>query len=121
MTVHVRYIVDDVETAVAFYTTHLGFASDMAAPGFARLRRDDLVLLLNRPGAGGAGAEVAGQSPRPGGWARFQLRVDDLHAEVARLEAAGVTLRGGLVEGRGGDQVLVEDPSGNVVELFEPR
>jgi catechol 2,3-dioxygenase-like lactoylglutathione lyase family enzyme len=117
--VSVRYIVDDVDAAIEFYRDRLGFDVDMhPVPGFARLSRDGLLLLLNAPGAGGAGR--AGGEPRPGGWNRFQLTVDDLHAVVDDLEQAGVTFRGQLVEGQGGNQILVEDPSGNPVELFEP-
>jgi catechol 2,3-dioxygenase-like lactoylglutathione lyase family enzyme len=119
MDVSVRYIVDDVEAAIEFYRDRLGFDVDMhPAPDFARLSRDGLRLLLNAPGAGGAGR--AGGEPQPGGWNRFQLTVDDLHAVVDDLEQAGVTFRGQLVEGQGGNQILVEDPSGNPVELFEP-
>jgi catechol 2,3-dioxygenase-like lactoylglutathione lyase family enzyme len=119
----VRYIVSDVATAVEFYTRHLGFEIVMGpVPGFAILARDDLRLLLNEPGAGGAG--LAGKSavdgPRPGGWSRFQLEVLDLDGEVERLTGAGVRLRGGVAAGAGGRQILVEDPSGNPIELFEP-
>src|SRR3954454_1031294 len=97
-TVTVRYIVDDVEAAIAFYRDNLGFTVEMhPAPGFARLALGDLRLLLNAPGAGGAG--VAGGSPEPGGWNRFQLEVEDLTATLDRLRAAGVTLRGERVQG----------------------
>lgn len=116
--VAVRYIVDDVERAIAFYRDLLGFALDAhPAPGFAALSRGDLRLLLNAPGAGGAGQ--AGGSPRPGGWARVQLRLDDLDAAVERLRASGAAFRGGVVGGMGGRQILLEDPSGNPIELFE--
>lgn len=118
----VRYIVDDVEAAVTFYTEHLGFAVQMGPkPGFAFLARDDLKLFLNQPGAGGAGhaGEAEGTSPAPGGWNRFQLEVDDLDEVVERLAEAGVSFRGGVAEGPGGRQILVEDPSGNPIELFE--
>lgn len=112
----VRYIVEDTGTAVPFYEL-LGFEPVMPpGPGFAMLRRGDLRLALNVPGAGGAGQG----SPEPGGWNRFQLEVDDLDAEVRRLSGDGVRFRGPVVEGRGGRQVLAEDPSGNPVELFEP-
>lgn len=118
-TVSVRYIVEDVEAAIDFYREHLGFTVDMhPAPGFAALSRGDLRLLLNAPGAGGAGK--AGGTPEPGGWNRIQVEVDDLHARVAELKEAGVTFRGEVVRGQGGDQALVEDPSGNPVELFAP-
>lgn len=116
--VNVRYIVEDVEAAIPFYE-NLGFEVIMhPAPGFAALRRGELGLLLNQPGAGGAG--TAGGDPRPGGWNRFQVEVDDLDAIVAELRAVGADFRGDIVEGRGGRQVLLEDPSGNPVELFEP-
>ena len=118
----VRYIVTDVDTALAFYTEMLGFKVDLhPAPGFARLSRGDLHLLLNRPGAGGAGqAMPQGERPAPGGWNRFQIEVDDLAAMVATLKAAGCHFRNAIVIGNGGKQILIEDPSGNPVELFEP-
>jgi catechol 2,3-dioxygenase-like lactoylglutathione lyase family enzyme len=119
----VRYIVDDVEEAVGFYTQRLGFEVEMhPGPGFAALRRGDLRLLVNAPGGpGGASQAVGGQQPEPGGWNRFQLEVDDLEATVEELRAAGARFRGELVEGRGGKQILVEDPAGNCVELFQPH
>ncbi|QBI18843.1 VOC family protein [Egibacter rhizosphaerae] len=121
--VSVRYIVDDVEQAIAFYRDHLGFDVDLhPAPGFARLHKDRLRLLLNAPGAGGAGRAGGGDDgPRPGGWNRFQLTVEDLDGLVATLRAAGVTFRSDVVSGMGGRQALVADPAGNVVELFEPH
>ncbi|HEX6913466.1 MAG TPA: VOC family protein [Longimicrobium sp.] len=116
----IRYIVHDVERAIAFYRDRLGFEVEMhPAPGFAALARGDLRLLLNAPGAGGAGR--AGGAPEPGGWNRFQLEVEDLHARMDALREAGASFRGDVVEGQGGPQVLVEDPSGNVVELFQPK
>ena len=119
MSASIRYIVEDVDRAIDFYKDRLGFEVDMRpAPGFARLSRDDLVLLLNEPGVGGAGQ--AGGDPQPGGWSRFQIETNDLDREVKRLREVGVTFRGEMVEGRGGRQILVEDPSGNLVELFEP-
>jgi len=117
MTVSVRYIVDDVEAAIDFYTSNLGFELEMhPGPGFAAMSRGDLTLLVNAPGAGGAG--TAGGNPEPGGWNRFQILVDDLDAWIAELSGRGVTFRGDPVEGRGGSQVLVEDLSGNLIELF---
>lgn len=118
MSVSVRYIVEDVDEAIDFYTDFLGFEVDIRpAPGFARLMRGDLVLLLNEPGVGGAGQ--AGGVPQPGGWSRFQIETDDLDADVASLRQAGAVFRGDVVEGRGGRQILAEDPSGNPVEIFE--
>lgn len=120
-TASVRYIVEDVARALAFYVDHLGFEVEMhPAPGFAMLRRGDLRLLLNAPGAGGAGTAGEGAVPQPGGWNRFQLTESDLDGTVQRLRDADATFRSGIVEGQGGRQALVEDPSGNVVELFEP-
>lgn len=121
--VNVRYIVNDVDAAIPFYTEQLGFKVEMhPAPGFASLSRGDLQLLLNKPGAGGAGQELpGGQVPAPGGWNRFQLSVDDLENTVERLRKAGATLRSDIVTGQGGKQVLVEDPSGNAIELFEAK
>lgn len=121
MAVRVRYIVEDVDRAVAFYRDQLGFDLDMhPAPGFAMLRRGELRLLLNAPGAGGAGRAGGDTAPAPGGWNRFQLTATDLDVTVQRLRAAGVRFRSEIVEGNGGRQALVEDPSGNVIELFEP-
>jgi catechol 2,3-dioxygenase-like lactoylglutathione lyase family enzyme len=120
--VSVRYIVADVDAAIVFYTARLGFDLDMhPAPGFARLSRGDLHLLLNRPGAGGAGQAMPdGQAPAPGGWNRIQLEVADLAGTVEKLKAEGCVFRTGIVTGNGGLQILVEDPSGNPIELFEP-
>jgi catechol 2,3-dioxygenase-like lactoylglutathione lyase family enzyme len=120
--VAVRYIVDDVAAAIPFYTGLLGFKLDMhPAPGFAGLSRGDLQLLLNRPGAGGAGqAMPAGQHPAPGGWNRIQIEVEDLEATVEKLKGEGARFRNDIVTGNGGKQILVEDPSGNAVELFQP-
>ena len=121
-TVSVRYIVEDVEEAIDFYTRHLGFGVELnPAPGFAVLSRGDLRLLLNAPGAGGAGQAMPdGRRPEPGGWNRIQLEVRDLAGEVERMRDAGARFRNEIVSGRGGKQVLLEDPSGNCVELFEP-
>jgi len=120
--VRVRYIVTDVDAAISFYTELLGFAVEMhPAPGFASLSRGPLQLLLNRPGAGGAGQAMPnGQVPAPGGWNRIQIEVEDLSATVGKLKAAGCRFRNEIVTGKGGKQILVEDPSGNPVELFEP-
>jgi catechol 2,3-dioxygenase-like lactoylglutathione lyase family enzyme len=122
-TVSVRYIVDDVDAAVAFYTERLGFAVQMQpAPGFAMLRRGELRLLLNAPtGPGGAAQPMPdGRVPEPGGWNRIQLEVDDLEREVAKLRSAGARFRNDVVTGRGGKQILLDDPAGNAIELFEP-
>ncbi|MFC4865877.1 VOC family protein [Streptomonospora arabica] len=122
-TVHVRYIVDDVDAAVEFYRLHLGFTVEARpGPGFAVLARGDLRLLASAAsGPGGAAQPVPdGRTPRPGGWNRIQLRVEDLAAVVETLRSAGVRFRGDVVTGRGGTQVLVEDPAGNAVELFQP-
>jgi catechol 2,3-dioxygenase-like lactoylglutathione lyase family enzyme len=121
-TVSVRYIVDDVEETVEFYTGRLGFSVELnPAPGFAVLSRGDLRLLLNEPGAGGAGQPMPdGRKPEPGGWNRIQLEVDDLAGEVGAIQDAGARFRNEIVEGRGGKQILLEDPSGNPIELFEP-
>ncbi|HKA32891.1 MAG TPA: VOC family protein [Candidatus Binatia bacterium] len=120
--VSVRYIVNDVDAAIPFYRDLLGFKVDMhPAPGFAALSRGDLTLLLNRPGAGGAGQSMpAGQAPVPGGWNRIQLNVDDLEATVKKLKQQGAKFRNEIVTGNGGKQTLVEDPSGNPIELFQP-
>jgi catechol 2,3-dioxygenase-like lactoylglutathione lyase family enzyme len=119
--VSVRYIADDVDAALAFYVERLGFSVEMRpAPGFAMLARGDLRLLLNQPGAGGAGQPAGGRNPEPGGWNRFQIEVADLEREVEALRAAGASFRGEVVTGRGGSQILVDDPSGNPVELFQP-
>lgn len=120
--VSVRYIVDDVEQAIAFYTTHLGFEVEMhPGPGFAMVTRGDLRLLLNTPAGGGGAGEAMpdGSLPQPGGWNRFQLEVEDLEATVKRLREAGASFRNEIVTGRGGKQILVEDPAGNLIELFE--
>lgn len=120
--VSVRYIVDDVAAAVAFYTRHLDFHVDMQpAPGFAALSRGNLRLLLNAPGAGGAGQAMPdGRRPAPGGWNRIQIEVEDLAAKVEDLRAAGARFRNDIVTGNGGKQILLDDPAGNCIELFEP-
>ncbi|WP_433381344.1 VOC family protein [Actinoplanes sp. CA-142083] len=122
-TVSVRYIVDDVDAAIAFYCQQLDFHEDMhPAPSFAMLSRGDLRLVLSAPGGGPGGGQAMpdGTRPAPGGWNRFQLEVADLDSLVATLQRHGVHFRNTIVEGVGGRQILVEDPSGNPVELFEP-
>jgi catechol 2,3-dioxygenase-like lactoylglutathione lyase family enzyme len=122
-TVSVRYIVDDVDAAINFYREHLAFTLVMhPAPPFALLERGDLRLLLSAPsGQGGGGQSTPdGTKPAPGGWNRFALEVSDLAATVRTLRDAGVQFRNDIVMGVGGNQVLIEDPSGNPIELFEP-
>jgi catechol 2,3-dioxygenase-like lactoylglutathione lyase family enzyme len=121
--VGMRYIVDDVEAAVGFYTEQLGFTVAMfPAPAFAALDRGELRLYLSAPRGGGGGARAGadGSMPAPGGWNRFQLVVEDVAADADRLREAGVPFRVELQVGTGGSQVVVEDPSGNPVELFQP-
>ena len=116
----VRYIVADADEAVSFYRDCLGFEVKMhPGPQFAWLIRDDLTLYLNQPGAGSAGK--AGGNPEPGGWSRFQIQTDDLDGLIDRLRAKGAKFRGDTASGGGGRQILLEDPSGNVIELFEPK
>jgi len=120
MTVTIRYIVDDAEAARDFYRDALGFTVDLdAAPNFLMVSRGDLRLLLNRPGAGGAGQPSdAGDLPRPGGWNRIQIDVDDVATAVDRLVRAGGRCRTAPVQGNGGVQAVVDDPAGNAIELF---
>jgi catechol 2,3-dioxygenase-like lactoylglutathione lyase family enzyme len=121
--VSVRYIVDDVAAAVEFYTRHLAFETVMhPAPGFAMLSRGALRLALNAPGGGGGGGHAMpdGTSPEPGGWNRFMVEVTDLATTVEQLRTAGAHFRNDIVTGVGGKQILLDDPSGNPVELFEP-
>ena len=122
-TVGVRYIVDDVDAALEFYTGRLGFDEVMhPAPTFAMVSRGDLRLALSAPSSRGGGGQVLadGRVPTPGGWNRIQLEVDDVRALADELRTAGATLRSDVVEGVGGDQLIVEDPAGNPVELFQP-
>lgn len=122
-TVQVRYIVNDVDAAIAFYCQHLGFKEVMhPAPAFAMLTRDDLRLVLSapNPSAGGGQPMSDGSRQHPGGWNRFAIEVSDLTATVESLRKAGVRFRNESVTGVGGRQILVEDPSGNPIELFEP-
>ena len=119
-----RYIVDNVDAAIAFYTSHLGFKLEMhPAPPFAEISRGDMHLYLTQPQqrAGGGAPLASGEQQKPGGWNRIHLVVEDLDGMVARLKAAGCRFRGEIVQGVGGKQSLLEDPSGNLVELFEPN
>jgi len=121
--VSVRYIVSDVEAAIAFYSGQLGFRVEFhPGPGFAMLSRGGLRLLLSTPGGGGGAGQAMpdGRKPEPGGWNRVQLEVVDLGREVERLRTAGARFRNEIVVGNGGKQILIEDPAGNLVELFEP-
>jgi catechol 2,3-dioxygenase-like lactoylglutathione lyase family enzyme len=122
-TVSVRYIVTDVDAAIDFYCQRLGFHEDMhPAPAFAMLSRGDLRLVLSAPGGGPGGGQAMadGTLPQPGGWNRFQLEISDLEATVGELRQHGTRFRNDIVAGVGGKQILVEDPSGNPIELFEP-
>jgi catechol 2,3-dioxygenase-like lactoylglutathione lyase family enzyme len=119
--VSVRYMVDDVQAAIDFYTRHLGFTLRFnAAPAFADVTRGSLRLLLAGPRSSAGRPMPDGRKPGPGGWNRIHFIVPDIAAEVARLRAAGVRFRNDIVTGPGGKQILIEDPAGNVVELFEP-
>jgi catechol 2,3-dioxygenase-like lactoylglutathione lyase family enzyme len=121
--ISVRYIVDDVDAAIPFYRDLLDFKVDMhPGPGFASLSHGDLRLLLNKPGGGGGAGQSMpdGRTPAPGGWLRFQLEVPDIDTTFERLKAAGARFRSEVITGNGGKQALVEDPSGNPVELFQP-
>jgi catechol 2,3-dioxygenase-like lactoylglutathione lyase family enzyme len=119
--VNVRYMVDDVAEAVEFYTRHLGFSviSD-ASPAFADVRREKLRLLISGPKSSAGRPMPDGRQPGPGGWNRIHFVVDDLATEVTRLRGAGLRFRNDVVTGPGGSQILLEDPSGNVIELFQP-
>jgi catechol 2,3-dioxygenase-like lactoylglutathione lyase family enzyme len=120
-TVNVRYMVDDVDESLAFYTTVLGFeVLTSAPPAFADVKRGNLRLLLAGPTSSAGRPMPDGTKPEPGGWNRIHFIVDDLDAEVARLRATGATFRNDIVSGPGGKQILLQDPSGNVVELFQP-
>ena len=120
-TASVRYMIDDVPAAIAFYTEHLGFTLETdASPAFASVVRGRLRLLLSGARSSGARPMLDGRTPEPGGWTRILVPVDDIEREVARLRAAGLTFRNDIVRGVGGSQVLLDDPSGNPVELFQP-
>ena len=120
-TVNVRYLVSDVQESVDFYTQHLGFSVlNNFAPPFADVGRGNLRLLLSGPASSAGRPMPDGRTPEPGGWNRIHLIVEDIEAEVAALRAAGVPFRNDILVGPGGSQILIEDPSGNVVELFQP-
>jgi catechol 2,3-dioxygenase-like lactoylglutathione lyase family enzyme len=120
-TVNVRYLVDDVAAAIDFYTRHLDFTVlTSTLPAFADVKRGNLRLLLSGPTSSAGRAMSDGEKPGPGGWNRIHLVVDELESEIARLRAEGVPFRNEVVTGPGGAQVLICDPSGNLVELFQP-
>jgi catechol 2,3-dioxygenase-like lactoylglutathione lyase family enzyme len=120
-TVYVRYMIDDVEGAIDFYVTHLGFELVWsAAPAFAEIARGNLRLLLSGPASSAARPMPDGRQPGPGGWNRIHLHVDNIEAEVERLRPSGVAFRSEIVKGPGGSQIVLDDPSGNPVELFQP-
>jgi catechol 2,3-dioxygenase-like lactoylglutathione lyase family enzyme len=119
--VNVRYMVDDVENAVAFYTTQFGFTlRTNAVPAFADVVRGNLRLLLSGPRSSAGRPMPDGRSPEPGGWNRIHFVVEDIESEVERLRAAGVTFRNEIIKGPGGQQIVLEDPAGNPIELFQP-
>jgi catechol 2,3-dioxygenase-like lactoylglutathione lyase family enzyme len=119
--VSVRYMVDDVESAIGFYTTHFGFElRTSAAPAFADVVRGQLRLLLSGPASSAGRPMPDGRTPEPGGWNRIHLIVEDLAGEVERLRAAGLSFRNDIVSGPGGQQILIDDPAGNPIELFQP-
>ena len=119
--VSIRYMIDEVPLAIQFYTTHLGFSLEQdASPAFASVSRDGVRLLLSGQASSGRRPMPDGRRPVPGGWNRIQLQVADLASEVERLRAAGLKFRNDIVTGPGGSQILLDDPSGNPVELFEP-
>ena len=119
-TVNFRYLVNDVPAAVDFYVTHFGFKTGIESPAFADVTRGNLRLLLSGPKSSAGRPMPDGVTPSPGGWNRIHLIVDDLTAEVNRLRSAGLTFRNDIVTGPGGSQILLQDPAGNVVELFQP-
>lgn len=118
--VSIRYMIDDVPAAISFYTTHLGFELQFdASPAFAAVTRDGVKLLLSGKTSSGRRPMPDGTLPVPGGWNRIHIEVEDLAAEIARLREAGLTFRNDIVKGPGGSQILVDDPSGNPIELFQ--
>jgi catechol 2,3-dioxygenase-like lactoylglutathione lyase family enzyme len=120
-TVSIRYMIDDVPEAIQFYTTHLGFSLEHdASPAFAAVSRDGVRLLLSGKTSSGRRAMADGREPAPGGWNRIHIQVDNLEAEIKRLRAAGLSFRNDIVTGPGGSQILLDDPSGNPIELFQP-
>ena len=120
-TVSIRYMIDDVPSAIQFYTTHFGFSLDLdASPAFAAVSRDGVRLLLSGQASSGRRAMPDGRQPVPGGWNRMQIQVDNIEAEVKRLRDAGLKFRNEIIRGPGGAQILLDDPSGNPIELFEP-
>jgi predicted enzyme related to lactoylglutathione lyase len=120
-TVSIRYMIDDVPAALMFYTTHLGFAVEMdVSPAFASITRDGVRLLLSGKTSSGRRAMPDGREPVPGGWNRIHIQVEDLSTEVERLRAAGLKFRNDIIAGPGGSQIILDDPSGNPVELFQP-
>ncbi|MEU4625745.1 VOC family protein [Actinoplanes sp. NPDC023801] len=120
-TVHVRYLVEDVQASIDFYTAHLGFESITTfLPAFADVRRGNLRLLLSGPASSAGRAMPDGRVPHAGGWNRIHLLVDDIDGEVGRLRAAGIPFRSDIVSGPGGRQIVLDDPSGNPIELFQP-
>jgi catechol 2,3-dioxygenase-like lactoylglutathione lyase family enzyme len=118
--VNVRYLVDEVDACVDFYTRHFGFTVGISSPAFADVTRGNLRLLLSGPQSSAGKAMTDGERPRPGGWNRIHLLVDDIVSEIDRLTAEGVRFRNEVVKGPGGAQVLAVDPSGNLIELFQP-
>jgi catechol 2,3-dioxygenase-like lactoylglutathione lyase family enzyme len=120
-TVNVRYMVDDVRAAVAFYTAHFGFTVQVdQSPAFASVTKGELRMLLSGPASSAGRPMPDGRKPGPGGWNRIHLIVDDIEAEVARLRAAGVKFRNDIVKGPGGQQAVLDDPAGNPIEIFQP-